>query len=507
MKNTNLVYLLGGSLILLSSCRQESPKKPNIIFILADDMGYGDVSLLNEQSKINTVNIDRLGREGVVFTDAHSSSSVSTPTRYGILTGRYNWRSTLKSGVLGGYSDALLPVDRQTIAGALKEQNYHTACIGKWHLGWTWNNIEAGNENIDYSKPITNGPTTRGFDYFYGISGSLDMAPYIYVENDRPTSLPDRETEDTGMRFWRKGPTGAGFDHEQTLPNFIDRAVTYIHDKSREDDPFFLYLPLPAPHTPILPIKEFQGKSGLNPYGDFVLMVDAMVGKIMDALDDAGISDNTILIFTTDNGCSPMADFEELENKGHYPSYIYRGHKADLFDGGHRIPCILRWPEMVKPHTVEQTICLTDFFSTLAAIGDYQVKDNEAEDSYNILPLLLNTDEEKIIREATVHHSIDGDFTIRKGEWKLLISPSSGGWSFPRPGIDDEVIATLPNIQLYNMKQDPGEMENVYDLYTDIVDELMGLMKKYIADGRSTPGLPQTNDGEKTWKQIATIMR
>ena len=504
IRNRGLLLSLG-SMAVLSGCAQQpqEQKKPNIVFIFADDMGYGDVSAFNENSKIQTTNIDRIANEGVAFTDAHSSSSVSTPSRYSLLTGRYNWRSDLKSGVLMGYNKALIAPDRRTIASVLRDQGYQTACIGKWHLGWDWNNIEAGKDSVDFSKPITNGPTTRGFDYFYGIIASLDMAPYVYVENDMPTALPDRETVNDGMKYWRKGPTASDFDHEQTLPNFINRAVDYIHDKSKDDKPFYLYLPLPAPHTPILPIKEYQGKSGLNPYGDFVLMVDDMVGKVMNALKEAGVDDNTILVFSTDNGCSPQAKFDELQEKGHYPSYIYRGHKADLFDGGHRIPCAVRWPAKIKPHTVNQTVCLTDFFATFATIADYQLKDSEGEDSYNILPLLLNEKEGDVIREATVHHSINGDFTIRKGEWKLLLSPSSGGWSFPKPGTDDEVIKTLPLIQLYNMKTDPAEKNNVYAEHLEVVKELKDLMIKYVKEGRSTPGTPQKNDGPEVWKQLS----
>lgn len=504
IRNRGLLLSLG-SLTVLSSCAQQvqEPKKPNIVFIFADDMGYGDVSALNENSKIQTTNIDRIAREGVVFTDAHSSSSVSTPSRYGLLTGRYNWRSDLKSGVLMGYNKALIAPDRRTIASVLSDQGYQTACIGKWHLGWDWNNIEAGADSVDFSKPITNGPTTRGFDYFYGIIASLDMAPYVYVENDMPTALPDRVTVNDGMKYWRKGPTASDFDHEQTLPNLMNRAVNYIHDKAKEDKPFYLYLPLPAPHTPILPIKKYKGKSGLNPYGDFILMIDDMIGDVMKALKDAGVDDNTILVFSTDNGCSPQAKFDELQEKGHYPSYIYRGHKADLFDGGHRIPCVVRWPAQIKPHVVDQTVCLTDFFATFAAVADYQVKDTEGEDSYNILPLLLNEKEVKTIREATVHHSINGEFTIRKGEWKLLLSPSSGGWSFPRLGTDDEVIKTLPLVQLYNMKTDPGETKNVYAEHPEIVKELRNLMVKYVKEGRSTPGTPQKNDGPEIWKQLS----
>jgi len=486
---------LCGVVLLGTSAEAKEDKKPNIIFILTDDLGYGDVSALNENSKIQTVNIDRLAKQGVVFTDAHSSSAVCSPTRYGILTGRYNWRSTLKKGVLSGYSPALIPNHRKTIAAILKNESYQTACMGKWHLGWEWNNIEKGKDSIDYNKPIKNGPTTLGFDYFYGFSGSLDMDPYVYVENDRPTALPNRLTQSSGMKMWRKGPTASDFEHEQTLPNLVGRAQKYIEEKSKERNPFFLYLALPAPHTPILPVKEFQGKSGLNPYGDFVLMVDAMVGKLITTIDKAGITDNTIVVFTSDNGCSPSADFGELKAKGHNPSYIYRGHKADLFDGGHRIPCIVRWPAKVKPHQVDQTICLTDFFASFSDITGYQLKDNEGEDSYNILPLLVNSTPQKVIREATVHHSINGDFTLRKGEWKLLFSAGSGGWSSPKA--NEKNYQSLPPLQLYNMKSDPGEMKNLCDEFPEVVKALRNLMIKYINDGRSTPGLPQKNEGKE----------
>lgn len=502
MKKPGTLFL--GGMALLSGCASQTPpeKKPNIVFILADDMGYGDVSALNEHSKIHTPNIDGLARDGVVFTDAHSSSSVSTPTRYGILTGRYNWRSTLKAGVLYGYSKPIIVPGRRTMASVLKEQGYHTACVGKWHLGWDWNNMEKGVDSIDYSKPVKNGPTTVGFDYFYGISASLDMAPYVYVENDMPTAVPDHITENTGMKFWRKGPTAPDFDHEQTLPNLVSHAVKYIGERSKQGQPFFLYLPLPAPHTPILPVKEFRGKSGLNPYGDFVLMVDHMVGEVMKAVDKAGIADNTIFVFTTDNGCSPQARFEELAAKGHYPGYIYRGYKADLFDGGHRIPCIVRWPAGIKPHMVRQTVCLTDFMATFAAVSGYELKDNEGEDSYNLLPLLVNTEEPDPIREATIHHSINGEFTIRKGSWKLLMSASSGGWSYPCPRTDTAIVSTLPPIQLYNMAAGPGEKENVYARHPEIVKELRNLLVKYIKEGRSTPGAIQKNEGPEIWEQL-----
>ncbi|MDM8254437.1 sulfatase family protein [Phocaeicola barnesiae] len=498
MKN---VFLATAAILSLLSCT-EKQKQPNIIFILADDMGYGDVSYFDNNSKLKTENLDRMAQEGVVFTDAHSSSSVSTPTRYGILTGRYNWRSTLKNNVLYGYDKALIPADRETMASMLRKNGYTTAGIGKWHLGWDWDNIDAGKDKVDFSKPVQNGPTTRGFDYFYGFCGSLDMAPYVYIENDMPTSLPDRETVNEGKySWWRKGPTGADFVHEEVLPNLVDRACNYIKEKAKADQPYFLYLPLPAPHTPILPTEEFRGKSGIGEYGDFVLMVDAMVGKLLQAVKESGEDGNTIVVFTTDNGCSPAAGIKEMEAQGHRPNSIYRGHKADLFDGGHRIPCILRWPEGTKPHEVRQTVCLTDFYATFAAINGYKLMDSEGEDSYNLLPAIVSETEIDPIREATVHHSIDGQFTIRQGDWKLLLSASSGGWSAPTP-TDTLALDSLPPIQLYNMKDDPSETTNVEAEHPEIVSRLRALMAKYVREGRSTPGAPQKNDGEYPWKEL-----
>ncbi len=489
--------------IPVSAHNDTIPVRPNVVLIFADDMGYGDVSALNGASQLHTVNIDRLAQSGAVFTDMHASSSVSTPSRYGLLTGRYNWRSEIKEGVLNGYSKSLIRQGRRTIGHVMRDAGYSTACIGKWHLGWNWSGIEAGTDSIDYSQPIKEGPTTHGFDYFYGIAASLDMPPYVYVENDRATALPDRTTGNSDkFTWWRNGATAPDFIHRETLPHLIDKAEKYIRTKAEEHKPFFLYLPLPAPHTPILPSDEYLGKSGLNPYGDFVLMVDGMVGRITKTLEEAGIVDETIVIFSTDNGCSPEADIEELAEKGHHPSYIYRGYKADLYDGGHRIPCIASWRGNISPHEVGQTFCLTDFYATLASLTNQTLCDEEGEDSYDMLPLLLGNGEGEIVREATVHSSINGDFTIRQGVWKLLLSPSSGGWSYPRPGRDDNAISELPRVQLYNMAEDPGEMRNVYMEHPDVVSHLRQLLLKYIRDGRSTRGKPQHNDGPETWAQL-----
>ncbi|MDX2430387.1 MAG: arylsulfatase, partial [Bacteroides sp.] len=413
-------FMLAAAL-LLTSCQSDkkSEEMPNIIVVLADDLGYGDLSTFNPESKILTPQLDRMAAEGMRFTDAHTSSSVCTPTRYGLLTGRYNWRTRLKSGVLSGISEALIPADRSTLASMLKASGYHTAFIGKWHLGWDWaiqnpdqarsGGYDMGNLEIDYSAPVSNGPAELGFDYSYGHCGSLDMAPYVYVENGMVTAPPDRITQDTGYRFWRKGPTGSDFIHEDVTPNFFRRAIELVKQRSSEEQPFFLYLALPSPHTPILPTEQWLGKSELNPYGDFVLMVDDYMGQLLKAIEESGIGENTLVVFTSDNGCSPMAKFDVLEEKGHHPSYIYRGHKADIFEGGHRVPFIVKWPAGVKPGTEsDEVICTTDLFRTFASLTGYKTGDDEGEDSYDISTLFSEPAPEAPLREATVHHSING---------------------------------------------------------------------------------------------------
>jgi len=490
---------------LVASCTSTQPlsQAPNIIYILADDLGYGDLSCLNKDSKIKTPYLDSMAKEGMYFTDAHSNSSVCTPTRYGVITGRYAWRSRLKKGVLGGASNHLINPDRLTVAGLLQKQGYHTAMIGKWHLGWdfTFKNSKASNgigfnpktQTIDYSKPVNFGPNANGFDYYYAHCGSLDMAPYVYVENGKVTAAPNRVTENKDYKgFWRKGPTGSDFEHIDVLPNFINRACKYIDERAQTKKPFFLYLPLPAPHTPILPIDKFKGKSGTNEYGDFVQQVDWHVHQVLESLKKNGIKDNTIVIFTSDNGCSPRADFEELTEIGHKPSHIYRGHKADIYEGGHRVPFIVHWPAKIKPGTVSnETICLTDLMATAADINDAEVPDNSAEDSVSFLPALLGKGVK--LREATVHHSINGSFAIRKDNWKLILCPGSGGWSSPRP--KEAFGGDLPLIQLFDLAKDPAEQKNLYKQNPAKVKELYTLLKKYVDEGRSTDGKAQSNEG------------
>jgi arylsulfatase A-like enzyme len=461
-------------------------------------MGYGDLSCLNEKSKIKTTHLDRLAAEGLVYTDAHASSAVCTPSRYSILTGRYCWRSRLKKFVLMGYDTHLIEKDRLTVANMLQTEGYQTACIGKWHLGLDWAKREHSPDGVDYTQPIQNGPTAFGFDYFYGISASLDMPPYAYIENDRVTAIPDHMTENEGKKMWRKGLTAPDFKHEEVLPNITEKVLGKIDEYA--GNPFFIYFPLPAPHTPILPTREFQGKTGTNEYGDFVLMCDDVVGQIMKELDEKGIANQTILIFTSDNGCSPKADFEELSEVGHHPSYIFRGYKADIYEGGHRIPLIVRWPEHINAGSItDEPVCLVDFMATCAELLGVSLPEDAAEDSVSELPLWKGIKLKKPLREAIVHHSIDGSFSIRKKNWKLEMCPGSGGWSEPIPGHEPH---DAPPFQLFDLSEDIGETNNVYNDQPIIVKELKQLLIQYIINGRSTPGSPQKNTDGNSGPQL-----
>jgi arylsulfatase A len=488
--------------------------KPNIIFILADDLGYGDVRCLNPEGKIATPHMNRLAAEGMAFTDAHSSSSVCTPTRYGILTGRYNWRSRLKSGVLGGMSPALIEPGRLTVPAFLRQHGYRTACIGKWHLGLKWelqsgapefkDNIEKGSEgwNVDFSKPFREGPTSVGFDSFFGIAASLDMVPYTFLENDHVVTAPSTEKSfpmivGTETRTTRKGPAAADFEADQVLPTLTAKSEEFIRGAAKdslEGKPFFLYMPLNAPHTPIVPSKEWAGKSGISPYADFVMQTDNTVGRILDAVQQSHIAANTLIIVTSDNGFAPYAGLPELLDKGHNPNYKLRGTKADIFDGGHRIPMLVSWPGHVQAGSrSSQLTCLNDLFATCAEILGEKLPASAAEDSVSFLPALEGRATEPL-REALVHHSVNGTFAIRQGHWKLELCPDSGGWSDPKP--ESPAAKGLPSVQLYDLSKDIGETQNLQDKHPEVVASLTTLLEKYVATGRSTPGEPQQNTGE-----------
>lgn len=487
------VYLaaLAVSLTACATERQRAapriPEKPNIIFILVDDMGYGDVQCLSPEGKIATPNMDRLPREGMMFTDAHSSSAVCTPTRYGILTGRYCWRSRLKKSVIWEHEKALIENGRLTVGGMLQQKGYATAAIGKWHLGEDWQTrdgkeAEKTGANVDYSKPFKNGPTTRGFDYFFG-NAAINMAPYCFVENDRTVGIPS-------VKFG-SGFKAPGYELSEVMPSITQKAVEYITQKAHEQKPFFLYFSLTAVHGPIVPAKEWQGKSGLTPYADFVMQTDWTVGQVLDALDRGGITDRSFVILASDNGCAP-GEALALAKFGHRPSSTFRGYKTDLYEGGHRIPLLVRWPGRVKPGAIcSDTVSLADFMATVPEVVGFKLPDNAAEDSVSILPALLGVAKGPR-HEATVYNTYSGSLAIRKGPWKLIFVKGSGGWSQPLPGTDP---LRLPQVQLYNLSNDLGESTNVQDQHPDVVKELTALMQSYVDRGRSTPGKPQKNHG------------
>ena len=487
------------SILLVLSPAALFAKEPNIVFILADDMGYGDVQVLNpERGRIATPYMNKLASEGMIFTDAHSSSSVCTPTRYSLLTGRYNWRTKLQKSVLMGFSPPLIPTDRPTVASLLKDQGYQTGMIGKWHLGLEMPTEDGGPvkqkglTNIDWKGTIGGGPTALGFESWYGISASLDMPPYLYIKDDKFVG------EGTVIKaFNRKGPADVDFEAINVLDDLEREAVKFIEAQD-SSKPFFAYIALPSPHTPIVPTKEWQGKSGLGDYGDFVMQTDGFVGAIMDAIEAGGFDENTLFIVSSDNGCSRRADFKALEAQGHYPSAQFRGSKSDLWDGGHRVPFIVRWPGTVEAgSTSNETICFTDFMATCAEVSGAKIPANAGEDSVSILPALKGGEIETT-RKGIIHHSIGGYFSYREGKWKLLLCKASGGWTSPTEG---QAGKNAPEGQLYDIEVDPGETQNLYESKPEVVARLLAQLTEDVEKGRSTEGEPAENDVKiKLWK-------
>lgn len=474
-------------------------KQPNVIVVMADDLGIGDVSPTNPNCKIKTPRLQQMADEGLTFMDAHTPSSVCTPTRYGLLTGRYNWRSELAKGVLSGRSKHLIPADRPTLGHLMKAAGYRTAMVGKWHLGWDWHKVGG---SIDFTKPVKNGPDINGFDHYYGHCGSLDMPPYVWVDTGKITAPPNREEgvskKQDQYGWYRKGPIGKDFVIEEVLPHLFDKSITHVKEfaggaKSDGGKPFFLYLALPAPHTPIVPIPPFKDASGMNAYADFVMQVDHHMGELLAAVKNAGLDDNTLVIFTSDNGCSPEGNFPVLKEHGHDPSAGYRGHKADIYEGGHRVPLIARWPGNIKPGTETTALaCLTDIYSTLEDIVDQPRKKLGGEDGFSMLPVFKGAATSG--RDTLVSHSIGGFFAIRKGNWKLCLSAGSGGWSAPREA--EAKKKGLPKMQLFNLETDRSERTNLVEKNPEKVQELIALLKTQVDNGRCTPGDSVDNDRE-----------
>ncbi len=487
--------------------RAADPAKPNVVYVLADDLGYGDPGCYNPASKIPTPNIDRLAKEGVRFIDAHSPSAVCTPTRYALLTGRYAWRSRLQRNVIGPFAQPLIAANQLTVPEMLRKQGYATACVGKWHLGWGWPKAGA-NGARDFTKPIPDGPTARGFDLYFG-TDVPNYPPYCFIENDRTVGVPTDAAPVGKDSFNIAGPMVPGWKLVDVLPGLEKRAVEYIEKAAKGDKPFFLYLPLTSPHFPVVPSAAFKGKSKVGDYGDFVMQTDAVVGSVLDALKRSGAAENTLVIFTSDNGpeisgeVNPGA-YDRLKQFGHASMGALRGTKRDAWEGGHRVPFVARWPGKIKANTTsDETICHVDLMATLAAALNVKLPADAGPDSVSVLPALLGEKREAQVREATVHHSAQGKFAIRKGDWVLICAPSGDdngkrgepAWLRTERGYEAHTAAG----ELYDLAKDPTQKTNRYATEPAKVKELAALLERYVTDGRSTPGPKQKNDVDVIW--------
>ncbi len=514
MTGSKLTCLLFGVLLMVGAtpAKAAGESRPNILVIYADDLGYGDVSCYNqERGKIATPHIDRLAAEGMRFTDGHSSSGVCSPSRYTLLTGRYHWRTRLQSGIVGLWGPPLIAEDRLTLAGLLKREGYKTGCIGKWHLGWDWpidqeerslfradkQDAVATAEHRQawqeaFSQRIRGGPITRGFDSYFG-TDVPNWPPYCFIEDDRTVGIPSKFLKPKLLRNNQasiQGPALEGWKLKPILPTLGKRAAQFIHASAEQPNPFFLYLPLTSPHTPLAVTDRWKGASGLNLYADFVMETDAVVGGVLDALEEAGVADETLVVFTSDNGCAPYIGVDELEEKGHYPSGPLRGYKSDVWEGGHRVPFIVRWPGVVTPGSVtDRLVHQADLMATFAEIVGQELPDDAGEDSFSLMPILR--DKDRRVRRYAVNQSARGLLAIRRGPWKLIFGAGSGGWTEGR---------SEHPLQLYHLGRDQGESNNLYAQKPKLVKQLTEQMGVIVRNGRSTPGAKQENDVPVKWK-------
>jgi len=492
---------------------------PNIVVIYADDLGYGDVHCYNpDRGKIPTPHIDRLAAQGMRFTDAHSSSGVCSPSRYTLLTGRYHWRTRLQNGIVGTWDDPLIAPDRVTLGTLARQHGYRTACIGKWHLGWDWSltpkerqavgaapqakdsAADAAGPSVTaeqqaawqriFSRPIGGGPTTRGFDVYFG-TDVPNWPPYCFIDGDRTVGIPAAflpASDFKNHRASKQGPAIPGWRLEAVLPSLRDRAVEFIADRGRAKQPFLLYMPLTSPHTPLAVNEPWRGKSGLdNACADLIMETDAVVGDVLTALDAAGVADETLVVFTSDNGFASYVGAKELEARGHHPSGPLRGYKGDVWEGGHRVAFIARWPGVVKPGSIcDPLVHQADLMATCAEILGTPLPDDVGEDSFSLVPLLKGSTTP--VREHAVSCSMRGVPGVRLGSWKYIAAPGSGGWS--------EGADATQNAQLYDLAADLGERKNLAGEKPERVAEMQVLLERLITTGRSRPGAPQQNDVE-----------
>ena len=483
--------------LLLVALSPVALASPNILVVLTDDLGLGDVAAYNPQSKIPTPNFDRLASEGIRFTDAHTPDGVCSPTRYGLLTGRYAWRTWLKRGVLNGSSPPLIEQERLTLADMLRQKGYLTGAVGKWHLGLRWNlhNESAPQEadNIDWSMPISDGPAQHGFNYSFGLA----MPAWTFVENGSIVARPTLRFDLTHLPVHLIGPNNnkgikaPGFEFERMLPRFAEEAAGFIQRAAREGKPWFLYFAPLAPHRPVVPNSDFRGRTAAGLYGDFVAEVDWAVGEVLASIKRAGQVENTLVILTSDNG--PEVDaYRRLVEYRHASMGTLRGLKRDLWEGGHRVPFIARWPTRISPGSVQdEVICLTDVMATVAAIVEFPLPEDAAEDSYDISDALFGVHSELPLREATVHHGSRGWFGIRQGDWVLIDHPTgdsngAGRNREPEWFRRERLVAShAEKVELFNLRDDPQQTTNLAASAPDRVKSMKSLLERYKRDGRS----------------------
>lgn len=494
--------------LLLTLAASIAGAKPNLLVIYADDLGYGDVGCYNPgRGKIPTPHLDRLAAQGMRFTDGHSSSGVCSPSRYTLLTGRYHWRTKLQSGIVGLWGGPLIAPERMTIGTLSKQHGYRTACIGKWHLGWDWpipadraavfNERPKGDATATeahravwrevFSQPIGGGPVTRGFDLYFG-TDVPNHPPFCFIENDRTVGIPSEFLPARlvgNNQASIQGPSLADWTLEPILPALGDRAAAFIREAAAGEEPFLLFLPLTSPHTPLSVNEEWKGKSGLNLYADFVMETDAVIGRVLAALEESGAEEESLVVFTSDNGCAPYIGKPDLEKMGHYPSGPLRGAKADAWEGGHRVPFLVRWPGVVAPGSVcDQLVHQADLLRTFAEVLGTTLPENAGEDSVSLLPLLKGGSDP--VREHAVSASISGVPALRSGSWKYIAAPGSGGWG--KGGDQSQPV------QLYDLSKDLGETKNLAAAQPEKLAEMQALLERLITEGRSTPGTRQKND-------------
>lgn len=512
MTRVSIAAILCWTLISCTDPVPDAPTLPNILFILADDLGYGDVACYNEESRIPTPNLDQLAKEGMRFTDAHSPSTVCTPTRYSILTGRMAFRTGMRSVFVGVQGPSLIAEDRLTLPQMLRDKGYSTACIGKWHVGMTFFNEQGdtikdrgvkGVQEIDYTRTIPDGPIHRGFDQFFGtVSCPTTDWLYAYVDGDR-IPVPANQLLDKSKlpkhpyaNDCRRGMVADNFDHEEVDLVFLEKSKAFLeqHVQNTPERPFFLYHSMQAVHLPSFPADQFKGKTDSGPHGDFIFEMDYIVGELLQTLEKLGLDENTIVMFASDNGPEVPTVLDMRKTYQHDGARPWRGVKRDQWEGGHRTPFIVRWPGKVAANTSsDQLMSLTDIMATCAEIIDAEIPENAAEDSYSILPVLMSTQGDEPVRQYLLEQTISLAMSIRDGHWKYLDHKGSGGNNYDRPGewgmSPYKLIDTDPDApgQLYDLKADPGETTNLYSKHPERVAEMKKKLEEFKKSGRSAP--------------------